>query len=412
MPQSLNNAEHVAIVGGGPAGLMAADVVSEAGARVTIYDRMPSLGRKFLMAGRGGLNLTHSEPLEVFLTRYGPDRTWLEPAIRAFPPPALIAFVHTLGQETFVGSSGRVFPKVMKASPLLRAWLQRLDQRGVAVRLKHRWTGFSDDGGLTFVDGDGRAQLVRADAVILALGGGSWARLGSDGAWCEALQAAGIATTPLQPANCGVLITWSPHIGSKFAGTPLKRIALTSSGTRVRGEALVTAAGLEGNAVYSLSRTLRMALATSVRALIALDLRPDMSAEDLTRRLAKPRGKDSVSNWLRKVVSLSPVEIALLREVAGGALPSTSADLAALIKELRFTVTGLAPMDRAISTAGGVAAAEVDATFMLRRRPGVFVAGEMLDWDAPTGGYLLQAAMATGREAGLGALGFLGRPRV
>ncbi len=386
---------------------MAADVISEAGCRTTIGDRMPSLGRKFLMAGRGGLNLTHSEPLDTFLSRYGPERKWLEPAILAFPPAAMIAFAHALGQETFIGSSGRVFPKAMKASPLLRAWLQRLDQRGVAVRLKHRWTGFSHTGSPTFIDGEGRTDVVRADAIVLALGGGSWARLGSDGIWCETLQAAGISVAPLQAANCGVQIPWSGHIKAKFAGTPLKRIALTCNGTRVRGEALVTATGLEGNAVYALSRALRTALNKQSRTSIVFDLRPDMSAEDLARRLAKPRGKSSVSTWLRKALSLSPLEITLLREAIKGVLPGEPVHLAALIKELPFTVTGLAPIDRAISTVGGIAAAEVDEHFMLRRLPGVFVAGEMLDWDAPTGGYLLQAAMATGRAAALGVLRFL-----
>ncbi len=408
--QDGNRKSSVAVIGGGPAGLMAAEVLSAGGAAVTVYDRMPSLARKFLLAGRGGLNLTHSESQEPFLTRYGDAQDPLRPAIEALPPEALRGWCEALGQETFVGSSGRVFPKSMKASPLLRAWLRRLDAAGVQVKLRHRWTGWDDSGRLTFETPDG-AVAVAAPATVLALGGASWPRLGSDGSWVAPLQDAGVGVTKLEPANCGFLVDWSEVFRSRFEGTPLKRIALTFDGAMVRGEATVTATGLEGGGVYALSAPLRRAIADRGEAILLIDLRPDVSAQDLERRLERPRGKQSLSTFLRKAVQLSPVAIALLQETAMSASTPLNAmsagDLAAAIKAAPVRLTGVAPIDKAISTAGGVTWGAVDADLMLRDRLGTFVAGEMLDWEAPTGGYRLQAVFATGARAGRGVLRWL-----
>jgi uncharacterized flavoprotein (TIGR03862 family) len=397
-----------AVVGGGPAGLMAAEVLAAGGACVTVYDRMPSLGRKLLLAGRGGLNLTHSEDLARFLGRYGSARERLSPAIEALPPAAVRAWCEELGQPTFVGTSGRVFPVAMKASPLLRAWLARLDAAGVAVRTRWRWLGWSDDQGrLVFATPDGR-QVVAADAVVLALGGASWPRLGSTGDWVSSLAERGIAVAPLVPANCGFLAAWSDVFRTRFEGRPLKRIALTFAGTSVRGEALITAGGIEGGAVYALSGALRNAIAADGAAELHIDLRPDMSAGELAARLGKARGKQSLATFLRKT-GLSPVEIGLLHETAPARLAAMAPEaLAQLIKAVPLRLTGAAPIATAISSAGGVTWDEVDAQLMLRRLPGVFVAGEMLDWEAPTGGYLLQACLSTGALAGRGALHWLG----
>jgi uncharacterized flavoprotein (TIGR03862 family) len=398
----------VAIIGAGPAGLMAADVLARGGAQVTVYDRMPSAGRKLLMAGRGGLNLTHSEALEPFLARYGDAAPALRTAIEGFPPQALRAWAEELGQPTFVGTSGRVFPRAMKSSPLLRAWLRRLDAAGVHFCFRHRWSGW-DGVHLTFDTPDG-AIAIEADATVLALGGASWPRLGSDGSWVAPLTNAGIAVAPLEPANSGFRVGWSPHF-SKFAGAPLKRIALAFGDRHVRGEAIITAAGLEGGAIYALSGPLREALRASGKAVLSIALRPDMPADELERRLSAPRAKQSLSTFLRKALSLSPAEIGLLQEAAhasgAGLSTLTPAELADLINAIPIGLTGIAPIARAISTAGGIAFDELDVRFMLRRRPGVFVAGEMLDWDAPTGGYLLQASFATGAAAGQGALAWL-----
>lgn len=383
----------VVVVGGGPAGLMAADVLSAAGVRVTIFDRMPSLGRKLLIAGRGGLNLTHSEDLERFLDRYGAARGRLEPLIRAFPPEALRAFAAELGQDTFVGTSGRVFPKAMKASPLLRAWLRRLAGRGVAVRLRHRLVE-GEGRQLVFEGPDGGRVEVQADAVVLAVGGASWPRLGSDGGWAAWLQAKGVAVTPLTPANCGVRIAWSPHLLARAEGRPLKRIALAVGAATVRGEAVITRTGLEGGAVYAMTPAIRAALRDGP-ATLAVDLLPDLAPDDLVRRLSRPRAKQSAATWLRKVTGLAPGAIALLHEGGGRALPAEPAALAALIKAVPLAATGLAGLERAISTAGGVALAGLDDHLMLEACPGWFVAGEMLDWEAPTGGYLLQACFST-----------------
>jgi uncharacterized flavoprotein (TIGR03862 family) len=389
----------VVVVGGGPAGLMAAEVLASGGVAVTVADQMPSLGRKLLMAGRGGLNLTHSEPLPGFLARYGEARARLEPPIAAFPPEALVAWCEGLGQPTFVGSSGRVFPKTMKASPLLRAWLARLGGLGVVARPRWRWLGWAGET-LRFATPDGEQEVAPA-ATVLALGGGSWPRLGSDGGWVAAMEGIGIA--PLRPANMGFCVDWSPLFRQKFAGTPLKRIALTFAGQSVRGEAVVTADGIEGGAVYALAAPLRDALAAGP-VVLTLDLRPDLPPAELAERLDRPRGSASLANFLRKAVGLDPVGIGLVQE----ARHAGAADgLLAAIKSLPLRLTGTQPLARAISTAGGVRWEELDDRLMLRRRPGVFLAGEMLDWEAPTGGYLLHACFATGAAAGHGALAWL-----
>ena len=399
---------HVIVVGSGPAGLMAADVLSAAGIRVTILDRMPSLGRKLLMAGRGGLNLTHSEPLDSFLARYGAARDWLQPRIAALPPEGLVQFARDLGQDTFVGSSGRVFPKAMKASPLLRALSARLARQGVVALTRHRWLGHEADGAVAAEDASGRLVRLEADALILALGGASWPRLGSDGGWLPVVSSWGVEVAPLQPANAGVVVAWSEHFAARFAGTPVKRARIVvGAGNHAAGDLMITRHGLEGGPVYALSGPIAAAVAQSGEAAIEIDLRRDLDIPALQSRLAKPRGKLSVANWLRKVAQLPPVAIGLLREVHGSAVPTDPSELAVAIKQLRLRVTGFGGIERAISTAGGIRLDEVDDRMMLWRRPGVFVAGEMLDWQAPTGGYLLQACFATGYAAGQGALGYL-----
>jgi uncharacterized flavoprotein (TIGR03862 family) len=400
----------VAVIGAGPAGLMAAEVLAQGGAGVTVYDAMPSAGRKFLMAGRGGLNLTHSERLPEFLSRYGEAMPRLTPAIEAFPPDALREWSEALGQPTFVGSSGRVFPKAMKASPLLRAWLRRLDSMGVQLALRHRWTGWNEDGHLLFQTPDG-PRVVDARATVLALGGASWPRLGSDGAWTKILAAKGVTISPLKPANCGFAVAWSDIFRDRFEGQPLKGVALTFGARTARGEAMITRTGIEGGAVYALSADLREAILNSGHANLHIALRPDLETSDLIARLSAPRGKQSSSNWLRKAAQLSPVAIGLLQEAAiasGASLSSLSPEnLVGLINAVPVQLNGTAPIARAISTAGGIAFDELDADFMIRRLPGVFASGEMLDWEAPTGGYLLQASFATGAAAGRGVVKWL-----
>ena len=387
----------IAVIGAGPAGLIAAETLAEAGCAVTIFDHMPSVGRKFLMAGRGGLNLTHAEPLEPFLARYRPQAPMLLDAVRAYPPAALIAWCEALGIETFVGSSGRVFPKTLKASPLLRAWMGRLGGLGVALRLRHRWIGIE---GTTprFATPEGEAAFA-ADAVVLALGGASWPRLGSDGGWMALLP--DVPATPFAPSNVGFALDWSAKMQAQ-AGTPLKRIALGFEGRMVRGEAMLTATGIEGGAVYALSAPIRDAIARDGAATFTLDLRPDLEAAEVARRLAM-RGKgETVSTKLRKALALPPAAIALVQEARhGGAVGD---DLTALVKALPLTTRATQGMARAISSAGGIAWDALDAGFMLRAHPGVFVAGEMLDWEAPTGGYLLQGCFATGVAAAKGVL--------
>jgi uncharacterized flavoprotein (TIGR03862 family) len=400
---------HAAIIGAGPAGLMAAEVLAQSGASVTVYERMPSVGRKFLLAGRGGLNLTHSEELPRFLARYGAAESHLRAAIEALPPARVRAWCEGLGQDTFVGSSGRVFPKTFKTSPLLRAWLRRLDGAGVQFKLRHHWIGWDDHGDLLFDTPDGRAS-VHAEACVLALGGASWPRLGADGGWVDVLRGSGVAVAPLVPANCGFVAAWSDVFRERFAGQPLKRIALSFGGQSVRGEAIVTQQGLEGGGIYALSAPLRDVIAKAGAAVLHIALRPDLSAAQLTKRLNAPRAKQSLSTFLRKSVRLSPAAIGLLHEAAPEKLAALdAAGLATLINAVPVHLMGTAPLERAISTAGGVAFDAIDQAFMLRRRPGVLVAGEMLDWEAPTGGYLLQAAFATGAAAARGALTWLAR---
>ena len=391
---------------------MAAETVARAGLAVTVYERMPTLGRKLLIAGRGGLNLTHGEPLDTFIARYADAASWLAPLIRAFPPETLRAWAEGLGQETFVGTSGRIFPRAMKSSPLLRGWLARLAALGVTMRTRHRWVGFDPSGGLRFETATSAQPLVVvADAVILALGGASWPRLGSDGAWTQILTADGVGITPLVAANTGLLVDWSPSIRNRCAGQPLKRIAATVGAVTVRGEAVITTRGLEGGAIYGLSAAIRRALAETGSATLILDLRPDLTTEALADRLARTPAKQSLASRLAKAARLSPAQAAVLREGApAGGLPREPLVLAAAIKASPLRITGLAGLDRAISTAGGIRQDSVDDCLMLTARPGVFVAGEMLDWDAPTGGYLLQASFATGRRAAEGVLARLGRP--
>lgn len=397
----------MAVIGAGPAGLIAAEVLVQGGARVTVYDSMPSAGRKFLMAGRGGLNLTHSEPLPQFITRYREAAQRLQAAIDAFPPDALRAWSEALGEPTFVGSSGRVFPKAFKASPLLRAWLRRLDAAGVRFAFRQRWMGWDRDGQLVF-DTPGGGAAIAADATVLALGGASWPRLGSDGGWTTILADKGVAISPLRPANCGFTVAWSEIFSTRFEGQPLKAIALSFGPQRARGEAMITTGGIEGGAIYALSAELREAIAANGEAVLHVALRPDVHHGELVQRLSAARGKQSFSNFLRKAAQLSPVAVGLLQEAAisaGQSLSAMSAErLVELINAVPVKLTGVAPIARAISSAGGISFDELDSEFMIRKLPGVFAAGEMLDWEAPTGGYLLQASFATGAAAGRGVL--------
>lgn len=399
----------IAIIGAGPSGLMAAEIMATAGHEVVIYDHMPSPARKFLMAGRGGLNLTHSEPLEMFLSRYGEAAEWISPYIQAFPPDALREWCEGLGQETFVGSSGRVFPRSMKAAPLLRVWLRRLEGLGVQFALRHCWLGWEGEA-LLFATGDGGRVHVQPDATLLALGGASWPRLGSDGGWTAILGETGVTIAPLRPANGGFIVPWSAHIGERFAGQPLKPVSVTHQGVTRQGEAMVTARGLEGGVIYALSSAIREAIAAAGQTEIRLDLRPAMSVEALARKLAGGRGNKSLSTFLRGA-GFSPLALALLREAtpADALARATPSELAERLKSLPVTLTASAGMARAISSAGGIAREAVTDDLMLHAKPGVFVAGEMLDWEAPTGGYLLQGCFSTAVAAAKGILGWLER---
>jgi uncharacterized flavoprotein (TIGR03862 family) len=402
------------IIGAGPAGLMAAEVLASAGVAVDIFDAMPSPGRKFLLAGIGGMNITHAEDFELFLTRFGNHSDTLRPLLQTFDSTALRAWIHALGIETFIGSSGRVFPAEMKAAPLLRAWLHRLRSLGVKFHTRHRWLGWADNGALHFRttnEGSDLDKFVQADTTVLALGGASWPRLGSDGAWHPLLQARGVVLAPLLPANCGFEVAWSAHFTERFAGEPLKTVQAHTvhEGKHYsrKGECLITATGIEGSLIYALSAPLRDEILANGSATLLLDLAPGRIQRQLERELSLPRGKDSFSNHLRKRAGIAGVKAGLLRECVDEQTWADPVALAAAIKALPITLTATRPLHEAISTAGGVCFAALDEQLMLQAIPGVFCAGEMLDWEAPTGGYLLNTCFASGRAAGLGAANWL-----
>jgi uncharacterized flavoprotein (TIGR03862 family) len=403
----------VVVIGGGPAGLMAAEALSDAGLQVDLYDAMPSVGRKFLLAGIGGLNITHSEGFEEFVGRYGKRSKEIRELLQDFDADALRAWAGELGISTFVGTSGRVFPEGMKAAPLLRAWLHRLRESGVRFHRRHRFTGWNASGEICFDTPDGLVARG-AEATVLALGGASWARLGSDGAWLPLLRARGVTIADLMPANCGFETNWSTYLREHFAGAPLKSIAAAckdEDGRSVerKGELVITATGVEGSLVYALSALLRDEITRSGKALLQLDLAPDRSLEALTKSLALPHSKESRSNHWRKRAGIEGVKAALLREKFPAEALDKPASLAAAIKHLPLQLHATRPLDEAISTAGGVCFEDIDHNLMLQRMPGVFCAGEMLDWEAPTGGYLLTACFSSGRRAGQGALHWLRR---
>jgi hypothetical protein len=403
----------IAVIGGGPAGLMAAEVLSAGGLRVEVFDAMPSVARKFLLAGRGGLNLTHAEVPAIFVMRYGKRRAEVGRWLDEFGPQQLRNWAHALGIETFVGSSGRVFPQEMKAAPLLRAWLHRLRGAGVIIHARHRWLGWDADGALRFATPAG-GKRVGAGATVLALGGGSWARLGSDGAWVPLLAARGVAVQPLRPANCGFNVAWSDHLRQRFAGTPVKNVSaacIAPDGTTTRhdGEFLITEHGVEGHLIYALSATLRDAIETAGSVTLHFDLVPGRELPRLTEDMAHPRGRDSLANHLRRRAGISGVKAALLYECAAADDLATPARLAAILKSLPLRLDSPRPLDEAISSSGGVDFAALDENLMLRALPGTFCAGEMLDWEAPTGGYLLTACFASGHAAGRGVLRWLDR---
>jgi len=406
-------APQVAIIGGGPAGLMAAEALSLAGVQVDVYDAMPSVGRKLLLAGIGGLNITHGEAYDTFCARYGDRQPQLQAVLDRLPPSALRSWVHGLGIDTFVGSSGRVFPTQMKAAPLLRAWLHRLRSAGVRLHVRHRWLGWDADGALRLASPGGEISL-KPQATVLALGGASWPQLGSDGAWLPWLKARGVEIAPLQSANCGFEVAWSTYLRDKFAGAQLKSVALTFTDgegrtERRQGEMVVSAHGVEGSLIYAFSQRLREQLNARGSATFMLDLAPGRDAARVLAEVSHPRGSRSLSSHLQSRVGLTGVKVALLHEVLSKAQFAEAATLAATIKALPITVRAPRPLVEAISTAGGVRFNSLDQNLMLTALPGVFVAGEMLDWEAPTGGYLLTACFATGLCAGQGARDWLNR---
>jgi len=413
MPADLTLPIQVAVIGGGPAGLMAAETLAGHGLAVELFDAKPSVGRKFLIAGRGGLNLTHSEPFERFVARYGDRAAELRPFLEGFGPDALRAWARGLGVETFVGTSGRVFPVDFKAGPLLRRWVHRLHDLGVRLHVRHRWSGLGPGGALCFETPEGLRDY-RADACILALGGGSWARLGSDGAWVARLEALGIPVAPLRPANCGFDAGWSDHFSGRFAGQPVKSIVastVTARGETVSqsGDLMITATGIEGGPVYALAAPLRDAIARDGAAELTIDLAPGRSLDRLAAALARPRERRSLGTHLKREAGIEGVKTALLHETLDRETFLDPAALAGAIRALRVHLCATRPIDEAISTAGGVPFPELDAHLMLRRLPGVFCAGEMIDWEAPTGGYLLSACFASGVAAALGATAWIHR---
>lgn len=403
---SAHSAPLVAVIGGGPAGLMAAETLTQHGLRVELYDAMPSVGRKFLMAGKGGMNITHAEPYADFLSRYGSRRAQLEPLLHDFPPQALRDWMHGLGIESFVGSSGRVFPVEMKAAPLLRAWLHRLRGQGVHFHVRHRWCGWNEDGALRFDTPHGET-LVNADATVLALGGGSWPQLGSDGTWLPWLAQRGIDVAPLRPSNCGFDVAWSEHFRSRYAGEPLKSVAAVFGELRKQGECMITEHGIEGGLIYALSAALRDEIEQAGHATLKLDLLPDWPQQRVQKEAAHPRGSRSLSSHLQSRLGLKGAKANLLREVLNNDEMHDPQRLAATIKALPLRLSAARPLTEAISSAGGVIFEALDENLMLRELPGVFCAGEMLDWEAPTGGYLLSACFAGGKAAGKGVQNWL-----
>jgi uncharacterized flavoprotein (TIGR03862 family) len=407
----------VAVIGGGPAGLMAAEALAQQGVQVDLYDAMPSVGRKFLMAGKGGMNITHSEALEPFLGRYGARREQIAPLLDVFGPDALRAWLDDLGVETFVGSSGRVFPTDMKAAPMLRAWLHRLREAGVRFHMRHKWSGWAapsadaTEHALTFETPEG-PQIVTCDAVVLALGGASWPRLGSDAAWVPLMTARDVPVAPLRPANCGFDADWSPYLRERFAGQPIKSVALSVTDVDEKvhnrqGEILLTETGLEGSLIYAMSAFIRERILADGEVTITLDLAPGLALERVVAEVTRPRGSRSMSTHLHGRIGIGGVKLALLHEILSKEAFADADGLAYAIKALPVKLTRARPIEEAISTAGGIPFEALDGQLMIERLPGVFCAGEMLDWEAPTGGYLLTACFASGLVAGRGAAAFV-----